>query len=100
MHTLGATSILLLLPYLCTTASQESTEELEKRSPSLYYGYPILKRDSEGGKTLGDIASYRPSWQFGKRAPWTGAWANIVWRPGMTSPPQGDYLPTVRPCTH
>ena len=44
-------------------------------------------------------SAYRPSWQFGKRedgavsvekrSPWTGSWANIVWRPDLTLPSKG-----------
>merc|ERR1711879_74849 len=58
--------------------------------------------DRSSGRVLSDSrAGYRPSWQFGKRDeentedvekrnPWTGSWANIVWRPDLTQPTTVD----------
>ena len=42
----------------------------------------FAKRDDDP-ETINSMSSYRPSWQFGKRDPWTGAWANAVWKPDM-----------------
>ena len=53
--------------------------------------------NESSGRAMSDTRSgYRPSWQFGKReeteekrSPWTGSWANVVWRPDLTRPSQG-----------
>ena len=55
--------------------------------------------NESSGRAMSDARSgYRPSWQFGKReeteekrSPWTGSWANVVWRPDLTRPSQGRY---------
>ena len=52
----------------------------------------FAKRDPEKPETINSMSSYRPSWQFGKRDPWTGAWANIVWRPDIVKESEGALL--------
>ena len=92
---------------VCDPGASNSVPHIGKRfslvpsftSGFLPQGYPkslrerIGKReDTEGSRDI-TLAHYRPSWAFGKRAdddldkrsPWTGAWANIVWRPDMKS---------------
>ena len=51
----------------------------------------FAKRDDDP-ETINSMSSYRPSWQFGKRDPWTGAWANAVWKPDMLKESQGKLV--------
>ena len=64
--------------------------------------YPSYLRTKVGKREDSDASSsYAPdSWHFGrKRAPWTGAWANIVWRPegiDLKTPEKRDPQPSLR----
>ena len=49
--------------------------------------YPSYLRNKVGKREDSEPSAYVDSWHFGKkRSPWTGAWANIVWRPEDVDP--------------
>ena len=49
--------------------------------------YPSYLPNKVGKREDSQPSSYVDSWHFGKkRSPWTGAWANIVWRPEDVDP--------------
>ena len=63
--------------------------------------YPSYLRNKVGKREDSErSASYADSWHFGKkRSPWTGAWANIVWRPegvGLKTEEKRDPQPSLR----
>lgn len=47
--------------------------------PEFLKGKPLLKRAPESPEVADIPREF--SWHLGKRAPWTGAWANIMWKP-------------------
>ena len=88
--------------------SANAVPRMGKREPSPVYSpsftsgflapvFPKLmnqrtRKREDGPKPIDTMAGYRPSWQFGKRSPWTGAWANILWRPDIAKDQQGTIF--------
>merc|ERR1711881_583197 len=72
-----------------------SLTPLAGASPLLPLKYPSYLRNKVGKRE----DSYGDSWHFGKkRSPWTGAWANIVWRPegvDLKTPEKRDPQPSL-----
>ena len=63
--------------------------------------YPSYLRNKVGKREDSErSSSFADSWHFGKkRSPWTGAWANIVWRPeavDLETPEKRDPQPSLR----
>ena len=63
--------------------------------------YPSYLRNKVGKREDSErSSSFADSWHFGKkRSPWTGAWANIVWRPegvGLKTEEKRDPQPSLR----
>merc|ERR1711997_598180 len=61
--------------------------------------YPSYLPSKVSKREDSDPSSYVDSWHFGKkRSPWTGAWANIVWRPealDLKTPEKRDPQPSL-----
>ena len=59
--------------------------------------YPSYLRNKVGKR---EDSEPSPSWHFGKkRSPWTGAWANVVWRPegvDLKTPQKRNPQPSMR----
>ena len=62
--------------------------------------YPSYLPSKVSKREDSEPSSYVDSWHFGKkRSPWTGAWANIVWRPealDLKTPDKRDPQPSLR----